>query len=321
MEVIAKSGKEDLALVYIAKMKNDCFVEFAESVQPPLSRKKKWVLIVSSLFGCPVGCSFCDGGTTYKGKLSKAEILYQIDFLIRKRFRDGNIPVEKFKVQFARVGEPSFNPAVIEVLSALPLLYKTPGLIPCLSTIAPEGTDKFFEKLLKLRKSTYHKNDFQLQFSIHTTDEKSRNKLIPIKKWSFKKISEYGEYFFEKEYRKITLNFALAENTPLDPVILLNYFNPDKFLIKITPINPTYTAVKNGISSFIQPQNIKRLEALLNELKNAGYQVIKSIGVLEENNIGSNCGQYIQKHLSENKELKDGYTYSVKEFAGHSKTA
>ena len=282
---------------------------------PLCHAKKKWVLLISSLFGCPVGCPFCDGGTTYKGELSKEEILSQIEFLIRKRFPDGNIPVEKFKVQFARVGEPSFNTAVIEVLSKLPLLYKAPGLIPCLSTIAPAGTDRFFEKLLKLRKNTYQKNDFQLQFSIHTTDEELRNKLIPVKKWSFNKISEYGELFFEEGFRKITLNFALTHNAPLDPSILLNNFNPDKFLIKTTPINPTYTAAKNGISSFIQSENKERAEKLLNELKNAGYQVIKSIGILEENNIGSNCGQYIQTHLSENKELKDGYTYSVKEYA------
>jgi 23S rRNA (adenine2503-C2)-methyltransferase len=311
MKVVARSGKENVALVYIAKMRDKHFVEFVESIQPPVPREKKWVLIVSSLFGCPVGCSFCDGGISYNGKLSKEEIFSQIDFPTRKRFPDGHIPVEKFKVQFARVGEPSFNPAVIEVLSELPLRYKATGLLPCLSTIAPEGTERFFEKLLNLRKNVYRGKNFQLQFSIHTTDEELRDKLIPIKKWSFKKISEYGKIFFEEGYRKMTLNFALAHDTQVDPSILLNYFSPDKFLIKITPINPTYTAVKNKISSFIQPDNKERTQALLNELKNAGYQVIKSIGILEENNIGSNCGQYIQTHLSENKELKDGYTYSL----------
>ena len=315
MKIIAESGKEDIALVYIAKMQNDCFVEFVESIQPPVPREKKWVLIISSLFGCPVGCSFCDGGTTYKGKLSKEEIFCQIDFPIRKRFTDANIPVEKFKIQFARVGEPSLNPAVIEVLSELPSRYKAPGLLPCLSTIAPEGTNSFFKKLLKLRKNTYKNKNFQLQFSIHTTNEELRDKLIPVKKWSFRKISEYGELFFEEGYRKITLNFALAHDAPLDPSILLNNFNPDKFLIKITPINPTYTAAKNGISSFIQNENKRKTKELINELKNVGYQVIESIGILEENNIGSNCGQYIQTHLSQKKELKDGYTYSVKEFA------
>jgi 23S rRNA (adenine2503-C2)-methyltransferase len=314
MKVVARTGKEDVAIVYIAKMRDKHFVEFVESIQPPVPRKDKWVLIVSSLFGCPVGCSFCDGGISYRGKLSKEEIFSQIDFPIRKRFPDGNIPVKKFKVQFARVGEPSFNPAVIDVLSELPLRYKAPGLLPCFSTIAPEGTERFFEKLLNLRKNIYAEKNFQLQFSIHTTDKEFRDKLIPVKKWSFQKISDYGNLFYQEGYRKITLNFALAHNTPFNAKTLLDYFNPDKFIIKITPINPTYTALKNKISSFVKTDNDSRIEALIYEIRNVGYQVIKSIGILEENEIGSNCGQYIQTHLSENKELKNGYTYSLKDF-------
>jgi len=314
MKVIALSGRDDIAVVYIGRMRDERFVEFVESIQPPIPRKKKWVLIVSSLFGCPIGCSFCDAGISYKGKLSKEEIFAQIDFPIRKRFPDGNVPVEKFKVQFARVGEPSLNPEVIEVLSELPSRYNAPGLLPCVSTIAPSGSDAFFDKLLDVRKNVYRDKNFQLQFSIHTTDEELRNKLIPVKKWDFEKISDYGEVFFEEGYRKITLNFALGQDTPIEPSILLKYFDPEKFLIKITPINPTYKALKNKISSFVDSKNNGRLEILIDKLKNAGYEVIKSIGILEENNIGSNCGQYIQTHLAANENLKDGYTYTVKNF-------
>jgi 23S rRNA (adenine2503-C2)-methyltransferase len=311
MKVIASSGRDDIAVVYIGKIRNGYFVEFVESVQPPVPRKKKWVLIVSSLFGCPIGCSFCDAGITYKGKLSKEEILAQIDFPIKKRFPSGDIPVEKFKVQFARVGEPALNPAVIEMLSELPFRYNAPGLLPCVSTIAPGGSDLFFDKLLNLRKNIYRDRNFQLQFSIHTTDETLRDELIPVKKWNFERISEYGEAFFEEGFRKITLNFALSHDAPIDPLILSKYFNTDKFLIKITPINPTYKAMKNKISSFVDPRNNERLEILIDKLKNAGYEIITSIGILEENNIGSNCGQYIQTHLAANENLKDGYTYSV----------
>jgi 23S rRNA (adenine2503-C2)-methyltransferase len=312
MKVIAKIGRDDLAVVYIGKMRDDCFVEFVESVQSPFSRKKKWVLIVSSLFGCPVGCAFCDCGIYYKGRLSKDEIFAQIDFPVRKRFPDGDIPAEKFKVQFARVGEPAFNPSVIEVLSELPYRYNAPGLLPCVSTIAPKGSDIFFENLLNVRKNIYKGRDFQLQFSIHTTDKELRDKLIPVKKWDFKKISEYGENFYEEGRRKITLNFALTQNNPVEPSMLLDYFDPGKFLIKITPINPTYKAVKNKISSFIEPNNKRKVKDLINKLQNAGYEVIQSIGEIEENNIGSNCGQYIQAHLSANKNLDNSYTYTIK---------
>jgi 23S rRNA (adenine2503-C2)-methyltransferase len=314
MKVIASSGRDDIAVVYIGRMRDGHFVEFVESIQPPVSREKKWVLIVSSLFGCPIGCSFCDAGITYKGKLTKEEILAQIDFPIEKRFPSRDIPVEKFKVQFARVGEPALNSAVIEALSELPSRYNAPGLLPCVSTIAPGGSDLFFDKLLDVRKNIYRDRNFQLQFSIHTTDEALRDKLIPVKKWDFKRISEYGEGFFEEGFRKITLNFALSHDAPIEPSVLSKYFNPDKFLIKITPINPTYKAMKNKISSFVDPSNNERLDILIYELENAGYEVITSIGILEENNIGSNCGQYIQTHLAANENLKDGYTYTVKNF-------
>ncbi len=314
MKVIASSGRDDIAVVYIGKMRDDRFVEFVESVQPPVPREKKWVLIISSLFGCPVGCSFCDAGITYKGKLSKEEIFAQMDFPIRKRFPNGDIPVEKFKVQFARVGEPALNSAVIEALSELPYRYNAPGLLPCVSTIAPSGSDVFFDKLLDVRKNVYRDKNFQLQFSIHTTDEKLRDKLIPVKKWDLKKVSEYGEVFFEEGYRKITLNFALANGTQIEPSILSKYFDPDRFLIKITPINPTYKAQKNKICSFIEPDNGKKLRSLIRNLQSAGYEVITSIGIPEENNIGSNCGQYLQAHFAEEDDLKDGYTYTVKNF-------
>jgi 23S rRNA (adenine2503-C2)-methyltransferase len=314
MKIIASSGRDDIAVVYIGEMSNGHLVEFVESVQPPVPREKKWVLIVSSLFGCPIGCSFCDAGITYNGKLSKEEIFAQIDSPIRKRFPGGDIPVEKFKIQFARVGEPALNPAVIEVLSELPYRYKADGLLPCVSTIAPGGSDTFFDKLLNVRKNVYKNKNFQLQFSIHTTDEELRNKLIPVKKWDFKKISEYGEVFYQEGMRKITLNFALGKDTPIKTSILIKYFNPNKFLIKITPITPTYKALKNKISSFIDSKNNEEVAILIDRLKNAGYEVIKSIGIREENNIGSNCGQYIQTHLAANESLEDGYTYSVKNF-------
>ena len=51
MRIIAKTGKENIAMVYIAEMDNGKLIEFVESVQPPIPREKKWVLIVSTLYG------------------------------------------------------------------------------------------------------------------------------------------------------------------------------------------------------------------------------------------------------------------------------
>lgn len=308
MKIIGRAGREDIATVYLAEMKKGFVTEFVESVQPPIPRDEKWVLIVSTLYGCPVRCKICDAGGSYKGKLSAEEIISQIDFLVRSRFVDGIVPVKKFKIQFARIGEPAYNSAVLEVLERLPTLYDAPGLMVCISTIAPAKTERFFEEMLKI-KHRYYNGRFQLQFSIHTTDDKLRDWLIPITKWNFKKIADFAEVFYRNGDRKIALNFAPGEGMPVDADILLKYFNPDKFIIKITPVNPTITAFENRITSYIKTEN-ERYEIIEN-LKKAGYDVLLSIGELEENKIGSNCGQYINYYLKSKTSSEDSYTYPV----------
>lgn len=298
MNIFAVTGKEELAVVYLADFGRNRSVEFVESLQPDLPRDKKWVLIVSTLYGCPVGCPICDAGTRYTGKLSKEELFTQIDFLVKKRFPSGRIPVEKFKIQFARMGEPSLNLNVLDVLKELPERYDAPGLMPSISTVAPKTADTFFKKLLELKEEYYGSGRFQLQFSIHTTDEKLRDRFIPIKKWDLRRIGEYGKQFFRRGDRKITLNFALAENMPVVLETMLEHFDPKIFLIKVTPVNPTGAAEKNGIVSYIKTDKSEAEYKIIDELDSAGYEVLLSIGALEENEIGSNCGQYVMRHQS-----------------------
>lgn len=309
MKILAKTGNDNIATVYIAEMDGGKRLEFVESVQPPIPRDKKWVLIISSLYGCPVKCLFCDAGGSYHGKLSKEELFQQIDFLVTSRYPDRKVPVDKFKIQFARVGEPAFNMNVLDVLSEFHDRFDAPGFMPSISTIAPKNCEKFFEHLLLIKNEIY-KEKFQLQFSIHTTDQALRDKLIPVPKMDFKEIADYGMAFYKKGHRKITLNFALADNNSLQPEVLSKYFSPNVFLIKITPINPTYNAVKNNLFSDMLMEN--KRGHLINELKSFGYDVILSIGELEENHIGSNCGQYLENLHREKQRLIDSYTYEIK---------
>jgi 23S rRNA (adenine2503-C2)-methyltransferase len=288
-------------------------VEFIDAVQPPYPREKKWVLIVSTLYGCPAGCPMCDAGGFYRGKISTENILEQIDFLVRRRYPDGNIPAEKFKVQFARMGEPSFNMNVIEVLDELHRRYHAPGLMPCLSTVAPSGTDDFFNRLVDV-KEEYYKGRFQLQFSIHSTDDRIRDYLIPLNKWSLEKIARYGRRYFRPGDRKVTLNFAPANNIPIEADILKKYFDPEIFFIKITPLNPTYRSRENRLVSYIDPHASRDNYSLIGSLRDAGYEVILSIGEVIENDIGSNCGQYVMHHLRMKTPLEHGYSYTVDQY-------
>lgn len=310
MKIIAEYGNEEVAKVYVASLRDESaktahkknLIEFVESVQPPISRDKKWVLIVSSMFGCPIKCRMCDAGGDYAGKLTTSEILEQVDFMVRKRFPDGKVPVSKFKVQFARMGEPSLNPAVLDAMTELPSEFDAPGLNASISTVAPKtpATHLFFERLLKIKDDLYPKGRFQLQFSIHTTDQAGRDDLIPVRKWSFKEIAAYGQRFSNPSNgdKKVTLNFAPPEGYPVDASALRTVFDPDKFMIKVTPLNPTVRSKEQSLASAIDPHDHDKSKRLVDAFEAEGYDVILSIGELEENKIGSNCGQFIQRAVS-----------------------
>jgi 23S rRNA (adenine2503-C2)-methyltransferase len=124
-------------------------------------------------------------------------------------------------------------------------------------------------------------------------------------------MAAYGERFYCPGDRKITLNFALAEGLPVETDVMLRYFDPEHYLVKITPVNPTCQAVQNGLSTHIDPYRPETGQAVAQSLTAAGYDVIVSIGEVEENAIGSNCGQYVLKYLEGQQTVQDGYKYQV----------
>ncbi len=308
MELLGKYGKEDLAILYIAKQ-DDKIVEFVESIQPPVPREEKWVLIISTMYGCPIGCLMCDAGEYYHGKVSKEGMLEEIDYMINSRFPDGKISIPKFKIQFARMGEPTLNEHVLEALRELPSIYDAPGLMPCISTIAPKGSGKFLEELIEIKSKYYPNGRFQLQFSIHSTNEEERKKWMSPNIWTLEKIASFGEKWYADGDRKITLNFAVAEDSEIDPDIILKHFNPEKYWIKLTPVNPTNKAIHNKLQSGITEEN-SELNPLVEEFKKRGFEASISIGEWEENDIGSNCGQFATKYQNDEVVIRENYTTS-----------
>jgi len=306
MELLGKYGKEDLAILYVAKQQ-DKVVEFVESLQPPIPRDKKWVLVISTMYGCPIGCLMCDAGEYFHGNISKEGMFEEIDYMIKTRFPDGKIPIEKFKVQFARMGEPTLNKSVLDVLRELPKKYDAPGLMPCISTIAPNGSNEFLEELIEIKNLLYSDGKFQLQFSIHSTNEDERKKWMSPNIWSLKKIADYGEQWYKEGDRKITLNFAVAEDSEINPDIILEFFDPAKYWIKLTPVNPTDRAIHNKLQSGITEENSEYIP-LLEEFRTRGFEASISIGEWEENEIGSNCGQFATKYQDNEVIIRENYT-------------
>jgi len=304
MNVVHTTGDDRLARVFVAELADGSRIEFVESVQPPVPRDEKWVLIVSTLKGCPVGCPICDAGRSYAGRLSEQEILAQIEYLVERRYPDGRVPVPKLKIQFARMGEPSFNPAVLAVLGRLPERFDAPGLLPSISTVAPAGRDQFFEELRIIKDRYYGAGRFQMQISVHTTDEMARRKLVPVRSLDLAEMAALGDRFFAPGDRKVTLNFAAVRGMPVEPSVLAPLFSPERFLIKLTPVNPTRSALRSGATSLIDPADEEANRACAARFETLGYDTIVSVGELEENAIGSNCGMYITR-LSEGESRSD----------------
>jgi 23S rRNA (adenine2503-C2)-methyltransferase len=288
MEIVLDKGLDGLARVYGAKYRgrDDLFLEFVDSLSGSPSIEEKWVIVASSQFGCPVGCLMCDTHDYYKGEPTPEELFSQVDHLVRKRFPDGVIPVSKFKVQFARMGEPAMNPSVLDAIILIRERYEAPGFMPCISTTAPRNCDEFFERMMEMNHNLF-RGHFQLQFSIHSTNEDQRDSIIPIDKWNLEEISEYGSKFFVGG-RKIALNFALGPGNEIDVEKISSTFPSNVFMLKFTPVNPTIRAYSTGmVRNKLDEEEVPEIF----KLRDLGYDVVLSIGDLRENAIGSNCGQ------------------------------
>lgn len=294
LDVVARSGRTDVATVFVARPHpdSDDLIELVDGLAPPLARADKWIVNVSTQVGCPVGCPYCDAGGGFRRNLTKDEILAQVRFVLDRH--PGLAPTcRKLKVHFARMGDPALNDAVLAALRELPDVVESPGLWACVATVAPRGRDKWFEELRAVKDDLFP-GRFQLQLSVNSTDEDARRRLIPVPHWGLPELARYGARFFEPGDRRVVLNFALSEGVPFDPGSLVRFFDPRVFAVKLTPLNPTERAREEGLTTVLRAAGAERTEAAVTALQAAGFDVVLSIGDPREDEVGSNCGQAVR---------------------------
>jgi len=293
MRLLSSTGDPELAMVHVAEDNEGRRFEFVDSVQPPRPRSEKWVVIVSTMFGCPVGCRMCDAGGRPGGPIDAEGILWQVDAAVRQRFPSGRPETGMLKVQFARMGDPSLNPAVIEALDALPGRYPGTSVVASVSTVGLVGSRRFLRGLREVKDRRYGQGRFQLQFSVHSTNPVARRELIPARTMSLREMAAAGEAFRAPGDKRVTLNFCLIEGVPLDPAAVREAFDPEHFLVKLTPLNPTASSRRWGLRSVVGPGTESRADPIVAAFRAQGFETILSIGRYEENQIGSNCGLYL----------------------------
>jgi len=301
MKIIEKREVPGLAALYLAELAGDPprRVEFVDTLEPGVSKTEKWVMMISTQVGCAVGCRMCDAGVSvYQGNLSAEEMLSQVRFIAAQNTGLDLIRHPKVKVHFARMGEPALNPAVLEALRMLAREFPCPGLIASVSTVAPKSpaVEPWFKELLRVKDECFSAGRFQLQFSLHATDEDKRREIAPIKKWSLEEVADYGRRFVRPGDRKVTLNFAPAASETLDAAAIAGTFDPRRFLIKITPINPTLSAARSG-TTFVWTETPESVRPAVQDLARRGFKVIISPSLPEEIASETSCGQLWSDNL------------------------
>jgi 23S rRNA (adenine2503-C2)-methyltransferase len=93
----------------------------------------------------------------------------------------------------------------------------------------------------------------------------------------------------------------------VDPEVIASHFDPEKFAVKLTPLNPTAKAMKNGLASALDPLEPSVGAELAKAFNNLGFETILSIGEVEENKIGSNCGQFVSMVDGRGFKVNEGY--------------
>jgi 23S rRNA (adenine2503-C2)-methyltransferase len=295
VKILETRSAGPLGQLYLARLSGERgrLIEFVDTVEPGVPKDKKWVLMLSTQVGCVIGCRMCDGGAMgWRGNLTAGEIVAQVRRVVKDNPGLDARRHPKFKIHFARLGEPTLNPATPEALERLAKEWGGPGLTASISTVAPDAPTaaERLEEMREVKDRLYRDGRFQLQFSAHSTDEDVRRRVMRARPWTLDRVADFGRRWRRPGDRKVTLNFALAPDQPLDPETVARIFDPENFLVKITPVNPTRAAEASGASRLwhVPPPDVSAATA---GLRARGFEVILSPSAPEEIEASTSCGQ------------------------------
>lgn len=264
-------------------------------VNTEVDLSNKWVATISTQKGCPMKCQFCDCPKYgFYGNASIDDMCHEISTIL-----DGESvkSTDRFNVHFARMGEPTFNPNVLHFAEHLlrPLVssrIQAKTIHPVISTMLPKGNKTLKEFILewcRIKNDVYH-GEAGLQFSINSTDDQQRDAQFNGYSLSLDEISELASTLPVPVGRKYTLNFAVTADTILETEKLSQLFDKDKFIVKITPIHETHSAVTNGFDVTTSYTDYDMYRKFERPLVADGWDVIVFVPSKEEDSDRITCG-------------------------------
>ena len=260
---------------------------------PIMPLEEKWVVTVSTQYGCSMGCEFCDVPKVGPGKNAT---LYDLQNQILTALTLEDVPkwTKRLNIHFARMGEPTWNPAVLDcgkwIADHLMDVYNPH---PVVSTMMPrhnEWLKTFIHTWMRLKNRVY-KGNAGLQLSINSTDEEERQRMFNNNACSLDEIASIM-YGIIPVGRKITLNFAIA-GYKIDAEKLARLFSPELYVVKLTPMHKTDTALNFDIKTsgdYTTPEPYLEVEA---KMKAAGFETLLFIASKDEDEGRITCGNAV----------------------------
>lgn len=262
-----------------------------------LPLEEKWVVTVSSQYTCHSGCTFCDVPrvTCAEANINATEkdLIHQV--LTAIKLHPEVKSTKRLNIHFARMGEPTWNPAVLDATK----WFKTHldpeyHIHPVVSTMMPKRNEwlKTFIHTWMRMKNRLLQGEAGLQLSINSTDATQRQQMFHNNTLSLEEIAKVMDGIIPNG-RKITLNFAVCDNYDVDAEVLVKYFAPDYYICKLTPMHKTERAMKNDIVTSGDYTTYAPYQETEAALKKVGYDVLVFIASKEEDESRITCGNAI----------------------------
>ena len=261
---------------------------------------EKWVVTISTQYGCSMGCKFCDVPKVGPGRnATKQDMIDEVLTALEEHPEVKD--TKRLNIHFARMGEPTWNPKVIEAAVEIRRMasihFGHSVLIhPVVSTMLPANNHKLNDFLwdwAQRIKNDAYDGDAGLQFSINSTDDEQRNYLFSGSSLTLGQISDLAARLPKPKGRKYTLNFALADDSIIEGKVLASLFDPERWICKITPLHRTSSAEQNGIRTTGGYEAFTPYKAVEDDLKAHGFDVIVFVPSYDEDDGLITCGNAI----------------------------
>jgi len=261
---------------------------------------EKFVITISSQYGCSMNCKFCDVPKVGPGlNATYHDMLDQVlaGLALHPEIKN----TKRLNIHVARCGEPSWNGNVLDLATCLHRniydFWEGSGTVhPVISTMLPKANKNLIKFLMLWCndiKNKLYQGDAGLQFSINSTDNEQREYMFSGNSLSLEEISEIGKMLPEPIGRKYALNFALADEYTLDADRLVSLFDPNKFMCKLTPLHKTNSCTENNIVTTGGYDAFTPYKEKESELKRVGFDVIVFVPSYDEDNGLITCGNAI----------------------------